>query len=228
MCNSILLYYYNRKYNNYYIYICCLFVYFTAKTFTKFIPIIQQQEMINSLNQQLNNEKIKNGKLEAEIIKLRNTLNAYIQNQEKQKNEINSLRTKIQKLQNENQNLNNANILNKENMKYYQTNINEIKELKQTIKELESKLRKLDKKNISINDVIVLNFISQDKSIQTVIPCVADDTFAEVEERLYQTFDNYRNTNNRLLYKGNTILRFKKIKENKIKNGDIILIKPEK
>jgi len=88
-------------------------------------------------------------------------------------------------------------------------------------------LKKVGKQNVYMNDVKVVNFISLAQSIRTGIPCMADDTFAEVEEKLYQMYNEYRNTNNILLFQGNTILRFKKIRENKIKNGDTILIKPQ-
>ena len=87
-------------------------------------------------------------------------------------------------------------------------------------------MKKVGKQNVYMNDVKVVNFISLAQSIRTGIPCMADDTFAEVEEKLYQMYNEYRNTNNILLFQGNTILRFKKIRENKIKNGDTILIKP--
>ena len=93
-------------------------------------------------------------------------------------------------------------------------------------------MKKVGKQNVYMNDVKVVNFISLAQSIRTGIPCMADDTFAEVEEKLYQMYNEYRNTNtntntnNILLFQGNTILRFKKISENKIKNGDTILIKP--
>ena len=88
-------------------------------------------------------------------------------------------------------------------------------------------MKKIGKQNVYMNDVKVVNFISLAQSISTGIPCMADDTFAEVEEKLYQMYNEYRNTNNILLFQGNTILRFKKIRENKIKNGDTILIKPQ-
>ena len=241
MCNFIFLYYYNRMYNNYYINIYYLFLYHTAKTFTEFIPgynnrnnnsfinqnlqlnqsNLNQINNCNNLNQQLNDEKIKNQKLETEIQKLRNELSA-------NKQTINSLTNKIQQLQNEIQNLRNENqkIKNKQNN---QMNINEINKLNQIImqqddkiKELELKLQKNDK--IYRNDIIVINFMSTDQAINTGIACTADDTFAEVEEKLYQMYNEYRNTNNILLHKGNMILRFKKIKENKIKNGDKIIV----
>ena len=90
-------------------------------------------------------------------------------------------------------------------------------------------MKKIGKQNVYMNDVKVVNFISLAQSIRTGIPCMADDTFAEAEEKLYQIYNEYRNTNtnNILLFQGNTILRFKKIRENKIKNGDTILIKPQ-
>ena len=61
-------------------------------------------------------------------------------------------------------------------------------------------------------------------NINTGIACTAENTLAEVEEKLYQMYNEYRNTNNILMHKGNIALRFKKIKENKIKNGDKIII----
>ena len=235
MCNFIFLYFYYRKYNYYYIYINILFFYFTAKTFTEFIPknnnsfIIQnnpinysqiQYNQINNYNnliQQLNDEKNNNKKLEAEIQRLRNELN---QNKNLI-NELNSLKDKIQQLKKENQNL-------KQNIQNNQMNMAEISKLKQTINDLQIKLQKTDKKRIYMSDIMVINFLTADQSIRAGIPCLPEDTFAEVEEKLYQIYDEFRNTNNIFLFKGNTILRFKKIRENNIKNNDIIqLIKPE-
>ena len=69
---------------------------------------------------------------------------------------------------------------------------------------------------------MVINFLTADQTIRTGIPCLPEDTFAEVEEKLYQIYDEFRNTNNIFLYKGNTILRFKKIRENNIQNHDTI------
>ena len=40
-----------------------------------------------------------------------------------------------------------------------------------------------------------------------------------MEERFYKKYDELRNTNNIFLFGGNQILRFKKLKENKIQDG---------
>ena len=111
---------------------------------------------------------------------------------------------------------------NQINIQNNQIYINEINRLKQTINDLQLKLQKTDKKKIYMNDIMVINFITADQTIRAGIPCLAEDTFAEVEEKLYQIYDEYRETNNIFLAKGNIIKRFKKMSENNIKNGDKI------
>ena len=72
----------------------------------------------------------------------------------------------------------------------------------------------------NINGIIVINFNSID--VNYGIKCLANETFAEVEERLYKKYDNLRETNNMFTVNAKPILRFKKICENNIKDGDII------
>ena len=105
-------------------------------------------------------------------------------------------------------------------------NINEINNLKQIIiqkdKEINELKSKLPNSKVYMNDIMVINFLSTDQNIRSGIPCLPDDTFAEVEEKLYQIYDEYRETNNIFLAKGNVIKRFKKMSENNIQNGDKI------
>ena len=98
------------------------------------------------------------------------------------------------------------------------------------INQLELKIKNNNNNNkfVNFNDVMVIYFESTDSSIHEGINCLETDTFAEVEERLYQKYDEFRNTNNMFTFNGRTILRFKNLKENKIRNGDkIILLKIE-
>ncbi len=69
---------------------------------------------------------------------------------------------------------------------------------------------------------MVVNFISQDSSGNEGMKCLSTDIFAEVEEKLYKKYDNLRNTNNMFTVNARPILRFKKMFENQIKDGDII------
>ena len=67
-------------------------------------------------------------------------------------------------------------------------------------------------------------FISKDNTLHYSVPCVNTDIFAKIEEKLYQAYPQYRETNNIFLYNKKTILRFKTIEENKIENGKTITL----
>jgi len=99
----------------------------------------------------------------------------------------------------------------------YQLNMkdNEIKDLKLKI---QSNLTNLPKYNI--NEIMVINFMSQDSTINEGVKCLPGDIFAEVEEKLYKKYDKLRNTNNMFTANAKPVLRFKKICENGIKDGD--------
>ena len=78
------------------------------------------------------------------------------------------------------------------------------------------------KQYVDYNNIIVVHFISGDGQVNQGIKCLKTDTFAEVEEKLYKIYNEYRETNNIFLSSGSVVLRFKTIDENKIKDGDKI------
>jgi hypothetical protein len=87
--------------------------------------------------------------------------------------------------------------------------------------------RKKDRRKIYFDDIIVISFTSTDqKIIKHPIKCLLTDIFAEVEEKLYQQYEdyNFRDTNNTFIGKGKIILRFKKLYEIGIEDGDTILL----
>ena len=216
------------------------YIKFTARTFTKFIPNykntiqipqmnvipqinnsqIQNNQNYNDILQQLNNEKLKNKKLEDEIQRLKNKLNELKNNNNILINENNNLKLK----------LGNSNQLNQMNQ-FNQMNINEINNLRQIIiqkdKEINELKLKIPNEYVKMKNIMVINFLSTDQNIRCGISCLADDTFAEVEEKLYKKFDKFRDTNNVLLFGGNFILRFKKVRENNLHDGDTILIQSQ-
>ena len=159
--------------------------------------------------------------------KLKEELNIYKNENEKLKNEINKLKNDNNKLNNElikankiisnfnnNQN-NNIEINNKIN------NLNEMLKMKDNIiNDLKNQLENKGDKTVHFNDIIVVNFISTDQNINYGIKCLKTDTFAEVEEKLYQKYGEYRETNNNFTANGRIILRFKSISDNHIKDGD--------
>jgi len=179
---------------------------------------------------------MKNQKLEEENKKLKENLNSITQNQinentklelEKLKNDNEKLQSDLLKankiisgIQNTQIDINELKKLKDENEKLkYQLNIkdNVINEL--TLK-IQNNLTDLPKYNI--NEIMVINFMSQDSTINEGVKCLSTDVFAEVEEKLYKKYDNLRNTNNMFTANAKPVLRFKKVCENGIKDGDKI------
>ena len=80
---------------------------------------------------------------------------------------------------------------------------------------MKTQLQNLGKnqKLVDFNKIMVVNFISMDQKIDCGIKCLETDTFAEVEEKLYQKYNEYRDTNNNFISNGKLVLRFKKICE---------------
>ena len=169
--------------------------------------------------------------------KLRNELDIYIKENEELKNNINILTAENNKLNNDLFKANKiiANINNTQNIPKENNNqieyLNELIKIKnKEINELKEKLQNSanNNKSVNFNDIMVINFITADQTINCGIQCLKTETFAEVEERLYQQYEQYRETNNNFLAKGGLVLRFKKICENNIKNQDKVqLVKIE-
>ena len=192
-------------------------------------------ESLKILENKYNEELNKNKKLEEENRKLKLKLKTII---DCHLEEINKLREDLLKAnkiisnyqKNEIKNIeNNSNNINNEN----KTSIDEILNLKNQLNNKQNEIDDLNEKlkynyitddKISIDDIIVLNFVSNDQIIHRGIKCLKTDTFAEVEEKLYKLYDEYRNTDNMYYANAKKILRFKKICENGIKDGDIILL----
>jgi len=164
-----------------------------------------------------------NQKFKVELINLKNE-------NERLKNEIDELKNEIQKLNNElfkaNKIISNFSKNNVQENINMSNNFNEILKVKdKEISDLKIKLQTSIDKNspyVNMNKIIFVHFISMDQNVNCGIKCLETDTFAEVEERLYQKYEKYRETNNNFLFKGKIILRFKKICENNIKDGDKI------
>ena len=161
---------------------------------------------MNKINNNANNKNDK------EILNLKIEL-------KKANNIIEQQKTQISQLQNELNNL-------KENYHGY------IQTLQDTIDKKEEELTKLkdelakkktdfskNKSTYCRDNMMTVNFISMDHKVLFAVPCVEDDIFAEVEEKLYKEFPEYRETNNYFLANGIQVLRFKTIAQNNIGNG---------
>ena len=146
-----------------------------------------------------------NNSKDNEILNLKNELDKANKIIEQQKITINNL-------QNQLNNINN-------NIQSYQNIINQ---KEQELNKLKLELQNINSQNkqyIDINKMMTVNFISMDQKIHFTISCIDTNTFAEVEEKLYKQFPQYRETNNNFLANGQQVLRFKTIRQNNIGNG---------
>ena len=156
-----------------------------------------------------NNNEINN--LKNELTKARKII-------EQQKLTINDLQNKLN---------NSNNIINNLN--------NEINNYKNIISKKDLELNKIKSQlnnnipnnNVNFNDIMCVNFISSDQNVHFAASCLKTNTFAEIEEKLYKQYPQYRETNNNFLANGTQVLRFKTIAENNIGNGlPVTLIVP--
>ena len=145
-----------------------------------------------------------------EIKELKNQLIKANKIIEKQKLTINELQNK---LNNYNTNINNyQNIINQKDL--------ELNNLRMQLNNMNNmNNNQINNFNINFNDMMCVNFISMDQTIHFAVPCLKTNTFAEIEEKLYKQYPQYRETNNSFLANGTQVLRFKTIAENKIGNG---------
>ena len=72
--------------------------------------------------------------------------------------------------------------------------------------------------------VISAMIISTDQKVMYSIACKNTTPFVKIEEKLYEVYPEYKETENYFLFSGNKIKRFKTIGENKIKNGMPIML----
>ena len=163
-----------------------------------------------------NNKQLSNSD---EINNLKNELNKAKKIIEQQKLTINDLQNKLN---------NNTTIINNLNntINNYQNIINQKDvELNNFRAQLNNNIN--IQKNDNFDDIMCVNFISSDQNVHYAASCLKTNTFAEIEEKLYKQYPQYRETNNSFIANGTQVLRFKTIAENKIGNGlPVTLIVP--
>ena len=210
-------------YNNYF----NLFLQYTSTTFKDFIPGLNKNELVKQLNEDIQNKANEIKRLKNEVEKYKKESELYKKEMEKYKIENEKLNGELSKLKKIIGGFQNNQIDNRElkNLRdeistlKYQLNIknNEINELKLKLQNN----GKLEQK-INLSDVLVIYFKPVDNSFYDEIKCLANETFAEVEEKLYKKHNDFRNTNNMFTANALPVLRFKTIGENNIHDGDVI------
>ena len=126
------------------------------------------------------------------------------------------------KISNENNNIsNNINLSQNESQSLNANSINDITSNSSSIN-----LNKKEK-NISVlkqEKIIVLKFISSDQCLNYSIVCKSTDKFNLVINRIFDIYPEYIEKKCFFMCNGNVINEYKDIQENKIKNGDTIIV----
>ena len=92
-----------------------------------------------------------------------------------------------------------------------------IDDLKEKLSRYPFELKK-DEKMISVI------FTSDDQKIHFSVICKNTEKFNRLEEKLYNDYPEYSETNNYFVVNGNRIQKFKTLDENNIHNSDIIIL----
>jgi len=154
---------------------------------------------IDKLKNELNEEKIKNKNLDEKIKELQNLLN-------KEKNN-NILMEKMENMEPDKGKM----------MKLME----EIMEKDKELKEIKSR-RPIEL--LPGEKLMTIIFTSEDQNIHYALICKNTDKFSYVEQKLYEKYNEYINSENYFLFKGNKISRFKSIEENGIDNSGVIIL----
>ncbi len=187
--------------------------------------ISKDNKEIDTLRKQLNEERYKNTILEDENKELKKKINNLTQDYDnKIKNyimKIEALNKSIQKLSLENNDLKSK--INSQN----NINPNERNEIVRLYKKIEELTEKINRYPFTLEkdeEMLSVVFMSGSQKFTYSMICKNTDTIHALESQLYEIFTELSETENYFLCKGTIANKFKKFKELKIKNGDIIVI----
>ena len=96
-----------------------------------------------------------------------------------------------------------------------------IQKLEEKIKSLEERLLFDSPKN---EKLINITIETGDQKIKYSLICKNTDKINDIEKMLYKKFPDFPKTENYFLCNGASIEKFKSLEENKIKDGDILLV----
>jgi hypothetical protein len=122
---------------------------------------------------------------------------------------------------------NNQNIIKLQNMIIQKEQ--EITSLNKELLNKEKEIFNLKNKSYNNSSYIggksfAISFESIDSRLKYPIICKNNTTIARLEEEVYNEFPDYKECNTYLTCNGETLKRFKTIEENKIKQGNVIIV----
>ena len=183
-------------------------------------------EEINNLKKLLQNEKNKNDELMKKINKLENELKEEKDKYKKLEEKTNKLKLDLDNAINNYKSNNSQGLDNKLNNYDSKESLYKlILEKDEKIKVLEIKLKRFPFELNEGEELITVNFSSTDQKVQNYsVICKNTDIFNMIEKKLYEDFKDYYDTENYFTFKGKKVHKLRSLKENGIKNNDVIII----
>ena len=183
--------------------------------------IRQLNENIDDLNKKLKFEINNKNKLQEKIEFLNKKLN-----EEKEKNQELINLNEILKSNLNNEKLKNIDLQNKidKQINIIHNNDSKINDLYARIDDLKEKLSRYPFELKKDEKMISVIFTSDDQKIHFSVICKNTEKFNRLEEKLYNDYPEYSETNNYFVVNGNRIQKFKTLDENNIRNSDIIIL----
>ena len=170
------------------------------------------------LDSEKNNNQILNKKI-SELEEKNRNLEKLLKEEKNKNNNLIKENTRLKEENNKKQN----------NHNYYNSNLNiditkALLEKDKMINELNNKLKRYP---FELNDgeYLISLIIYLPNQAQFSMICKNTEKFHKIEERLYEKFEKYKETDNFFLFYGKKVSRFNTLKENFINDGDIIQMK---
>ena len=185
-----------------------------------------QEERIKELEKLLKVEKDNNKNLYERINKLETSLNEKINQNEDLKKKLKNLEDTLNQKTNELINkTNELNQMNKINLN--QNQLNEIiNKNNSEIENLKSKIKRYPFELLPGEEIMSIIIWSNDQNVHCSFICKNSDLFVNIELKIYEKYPQYREHENFFTFKGIKINKYKNLKENDIKNSDIIILNP--
>ena len=177
----------------------------------------QKQNELNNLENRINQLEEENANLKMKLIEKEKEIKIL-------KSNINNNINKIKKYENEIETIKNNNNL----IKYYKNyknsgdreNFSKIISLLEELKIKDKKINELEKGE----NFMPIIFTSVDSKIHYAFICKNTDKFNIIENKLYEVYPEYQETENFFTVNGNKIIKSKTMEENNIKYSDIIIL----
>ena len=148
--------------------------------------------------------------LENEIFNLKNELKKTKDLLNQKEKEINDLKLQLKNKEKAIESLNNQ----------LSNQINELNNIKNKINNNDDLVNAINPGEKAVSAL----FISSDQKVTYAVTCKNTTPFVRIEEKLYEEYPEYKDTENYFLHNGEVIKRFKTVEENHIKNGKPIIL----